>query len=249
MENVMRNAINLCVAATALALSARCEAGGFFRRVPEIGEWARFEITQVHTSTQVHASEPDKHWEHSEVFLGSVVVKCVGEEMIDERRHLWIELCTEMKLAPESEFSAVTKVLVPEDELPLGVITNAYVRGWHSEMKREPVELTSEDSVGDAGDGAVTGRMSSRTIVVGDEEIELTYLETTPLPTQENENGTFTGEVTIWPHADLAFGVASVDVLSRQVGVGDIPHGTLNETRYDLAESGTDAVSELPDHN
>jgi hypothetical protein len=240
--HAMRNITCLSVFVCLLLTSAPCDAGGFFRSVPEVGEWARYDITQVHTS------DFGKPSEISEVLPGSMVVKCVGEEVIDERRCLWIETCTDMKLAAEIEFSAVSKVLVPADELPRGALTNNYIRGWQQEGQGEPIELSSSGDLSAAA-AASTARMLSRTIVVNDEEIELSYSETAPLPVREDENGIWRLEMTIWPHDDLAFGVASMDVVSNQLNIGEISSTTLNETRYDLVETGTGAVSDLPDHN
>lgn len=238
---IAHHALSLCCLFLA---SVPCEAGEFFRRVPEVGEWARYEIVLENTS------QLGKPLETSRVTPGTLVVKCVGEESIDDRRHLWIESCYEMKIETDMEFNSIHKLLVPEDELLHGTPIEIAVRGWQSHMKREPVEMTfSADDLSEDTGGATTARMSSRTIVFHDEEIELTYSETTPLPTREDESGIFSGEMTIWPHDELAFGVASMDVVSRQIHVEDRTVEVLNEYRYDLVATGTDAVSELPDHN
>jgi hypothetical protein len=248
----MRNAINLCVAAAALALSARCEAGGFFRRVPEVGEWARYELTLV--------SSFGKSDDSSVTHTGALVVKCVGEETIEERRHLWIELHCEMKVSADNESHDVTKVLVPEDEMLTDTLTADDIRGWQSQNKRDPEELTfsSDELQGDTGgsallyfnpDAPTTARMDSRTVVVNEEEIELTYSEHGLLPVREYTDDIMSGEITVWPHDDLAFGIASMEFAQRQRHVEENPNETLNEIRYDLVETGTDAVSELPDHN
>lgn len=251
----MRIAIRVCVVTWCLSASVPCEAGGFFRRVPEVGEWARYSITNVHTAY------PGKPTELSVVSQGMVVVQCVGEEVIDERRYLWIESCYDMKPSPEFEYRSINKVLVPEDELLQGTLTQEDIRGWQGENKSDPVELTfsADDRYQDAGGstldflnaGAVasTAQMSSRTIIISEAEIELTYSEYSPLPTREYENDVMSREVTIWPHDELAFGVASMNYVSHQRPLGDSSMEQVNEMRFDLVETGTGAVSELPDHN
>jgi hypothetical protein len=239
----MRCTIFVCIVAFALLTTACCEAGGFFRRVPEVGKWARYEFTQDHTT------DPGIPSGSSERRTGFMVVKCVGEEMIGERRCLWIETCHDMEVAPGIDFHAVNKVLVPEDVLLLDTPSNEFIRGWQSEMNRAPVELTFSSDDQNTEEMASTASMSSRTIVVNEEEIELTSSETWRQPTQEDDGRFESSERTFWLHDDLAFGVASMDFVSRYVTFGERGHTTLNEIRNDLVETGTGAVSELPNHD
>jgi hypothetical protein len=239
-----------------LLASLTCEAGGFFRRAPEVGEWARYEIIYD------MIADPEKPTLSSSRYTGTMLLKCVGEETIDERRHVWIEQCYEMNLSEKFTHHSISKVLVPEEELLQGTLTPDDVRGWNSSMKGKPEELTfSADNLLEDGGGSTvrflnagampsTAEMSSRTIVANGEEIELTYFENSPLPTREYEADVMTGEITIWPHDELAFGVASMDFVSLQTHVmEESTSETLNETRFDLVETGTGAVSELPDYN
>lgn len=91
--------------------------------------------------------------------------------------------------------------------------------------------------------------MDSRTVVVNEVQMELTYSEHGPLRVREYDDDIMSGDITIWPNDDLAFGVASMDFTQRQIHVGDNANETLNEIRFSLIATGTDAVSELPDHN
>jgi hypothetical protein len=224
--------------------------------VPEVGEWARYEITQH------FIPDPGKRPESFEVIPGSLRVQCVGEETIEDQRHLWIELRWDMQPAEKFEATFISKVLVPEDELLLGELSAEDIRGWQQEDKSTPRELTfsADDLIEDSGGNMVrflnagalasTGQMSTRTITVNQEEFELTYAEHSLLPVLEYESNIMSGEITIWPADDLAFGVASMDFASLQTYVADsMPTETLNETRFDLVETGTGAVSDLPDHN
>src|SRR5687767_629176 len=116
---------------SALAAANDCFAGGFFRRVPEVGEWARYDYTTLFTH---YIGKP---YEMSEEFKGSTLLKCVGEAVIDNQRHLWIECRHDGTLPDGSKYWGITKVLVPEDGLLSGMLTTENVRGWISAEQGE----------------------------------------------------------------------------------------------------------------
>lgn len=141
----MRAVQFVCVLCCAISWCSLADAGGFFRRVPEVGEWARYEMTVD--------SSFGKSDESLVTHTGAMVVKCVGEETIDEQRHLWIEFSCEMKVAADHEFREITKTLVHEDELLTDTLAAVDIRGWQSCNKSDPDELTfsSEDLFHDTG--------------------------------------------------------------------------------------------------
>lgn len=252
----MRLTSHLAIVACSLLISSPCEAGGLFRRVPEVGEWARYESTLVVTHQMGKPSE------HTHEQRGSLLLKCVGEEIIDNQRHLWIEWRHESKTVDSDVDGhwSVMKVFVPEEGLAGGTVSAESVRGWRwsSDGEVEPLDFTPgsptepywpEVSFFLGPDPpATTGRMDERTIVVNEVEVQLTYAETAPQPSREIGIDVQTGEITWWPDADLAFGIAALDYTfenESDEGAHDMHgHGTIN-----LIATGTDAVSELPDHN
>lgn len=230
-------------------------AGGFFRRVPAVGEWARYEDTMFLTRFVGKPSE------HTIEFTGTLLLKCVGEEVINNERHLWIEWRRHTK-GVDSDGDGhwwVVKVLVPEEGLRENMLSAESVRGWRwTEDGVEPLHFTSVSSTEPywpevtsclgPDSPATTARMDERTIVVNEDEVHLTYAETAPQPSRDIGNGVLSGEVTWWPDEDLAFGIASVE------GTFEIDHDedTLDirgHATSNLVATGADAVSELPDRN
>jgi hypothetical protein len=231
-----------------------CEAGGFLRRVPEVGEWARYEMTVRYTHNIGQETESvDEH-------KGSLLLKCVGEETIDDQRYLWLEHRIE-EIRPTSEFWVVTKVLVPEEGLVQDTLSFENVRGWEWRRGDEvkPLDLpTAESKESESADlpgflgsfpPATSGRMEERTVIVDGVEVQLSIADVATLPPLEVANSVHTGEVVWWVDDDLAFGTASVQYMYFQTDLGKASADACYDRRFDLVATGTDAVSELPDHN
>lgn len=253
----MRTVTCLLVIACMFLAATSAEAGGLFRRVPEVGEWAAFDWSlrgeDVNSRGQKATHE----------FDATLTVKCVGEETVDGRRYLWIECLFE---APEYEGvrdRKIFKTLVPESVLADRESTLDDVRGWAPNFVsgREPLEFSAADGevgalrtmteilLGDGEQG--DAEQVERTIEVDGQEHVLTRFESGPVPLPhepENENITKTVEGTWWLSEDLAFGVAALEITVLQVNREreSEEHG---EIRFELIATGTGAVSDLPDHN
>lgn len=236
-----------------------CHADGYFRHAPEVGEWAKYEYTSSYTH---YVGKP---YEMTIEFKGSTLFKCVGEEVIDDRRHHWIEWRNESVTPNGDEHWIVIKVLVPEDGLLAGTLTTEDVRGWSQSTggEVEPLDFSIEDGTKEAQPAglpgfltsdstAATGRMAERTILVNDAAVQLTYAESAPLPEFEDDDTVRMGETLWWPSEDLAFGIASYEQTLLQSDFNESGEERVDTRIHhcsDLVATGTDAVSEFPDHN
>ncbi len=231
------------------------EAGGLFRRVPEVGEWAKFDWSLKREAFT--SGSPDGTHELN----GTYTIKCVGEEMVEGRRHLWIEIRHEILLEERDPFWSIHKARVPEDMLVDGEFSLDGMRGWRlaSHPGGEPVEFSAPASDTDdvlrtmtyvlAGRGEpADSEPGERTIEVEGQEHVLTRFESGLLPQPENEDVTVTVEGMWWLSEDLAFGVAAVEFTGLHVFHSR--HSEWHqEVRFNLTATGDDAISELPDHN
>lgn len=250
----MRIAIGLCVVTWCLLASAPCAAGGYFRRVPEVGEWARYEWASVQTNNIGTVMEDTLETK------GTRLLKCVGEETIDNERYLWIEHRIEDVAPSGAESWVVTKVLVPEDGIVECTLSAENLRGWEWRDDGQGVNpfdfstTASKDSAQvpdflQSFSPATTGRMDELTLVVNGVEVQLSYVEDATLPTRETDNSSLDGTFESWPEDDFAFGVASTRYTVFLTFNGKATPDTRFDIREDLVATGIDAVSELPDHN
>jgi hypothetical protein len=249
----MRTSVLLIVC---LMLTATADAGGLFRRVPEVGEWATFEM-----NSKTEFIRPGSRGSTIELD-GTFTVRCVGEETVEDRRHLWIEWEVEAPVPEEGvTFRKIWKALVPENVLTDDDPSLDGIRGWapNPTQGRGPVEFSAPD--GDLAalnnlayvllGGGEPGDSAQRTIEVNGQEHVLTQSESGPVPQPyaiENEIVTSTSEGTWWVSEDLAFGVAVIEMTASSVNHEDEREMHM-EMRFDLVETGTGAVSDLPDHN
>jgi hypothetical protein len=245
--------LSLCLLVL-LGWATLVEAGGLFRRLPEVGEWAAFEWNVTNNSFQ--SGSPNGTLE-SHLTL---TVKCVGEETIENRRHLWIEFYHELS----NEFGtagSIYKMLVPESVLVDGEASLDGVRGWRLRPGEEPLEFFAPDrdvaALGNltlmllGGGESSNSELGLRTIEVDGQEHVLTRSESGPLPQpddEQNEDLTVTMEGTWWLSEDLAFGVAAAEITASAVN-DELESETHLEIGFELIATGTGAVSELPDNN
>jgi hypothetical protein len=229
------------------------DAAGFFRRLPEVGEWAAFDLssTQEVIDSETHGTTIE--------LTGTLTVRCVGEEMVEDRRHLWIEWEIESGTSGK-----IWKVLVSENILVDREPSLDGIRGWEPDFWSDepvefsipyaPVEAVNSTALiflggGESGDSDA----GERTIEVDGQEHVLTQFDSGPVPKPyerkvENERINYTSEATWWLSEDLAFGVAAVELTGSIVNREDDTESH-QEIRFDLVTTGTGAVSELPDHN
>jgi hypothetical protein len=253
MEVVRR--VVLCCACL-LSLANVAEADGFFRRLPEVGEWAKYdfamEVSTASKDGQIEISEAASH--------GSLTLRCVGEEMIDDVPHLWLEADFEVIDYEGGEHWAIAKVLVPADQIVEGRINAHIMRGWSAADTEEPRALILDGENFDREPSAFSlmiafpdshisaARRAAHTVTVSGEEVELAHCETGDVPRREFTEANLVGEATWWPSADLAFGIAAAEQVWTST-MPDQPEPILMTLRMDLAEFGTEAESDLLDNN
>lgn len=250
---VVRGVVLCCCCVVGLA--ATCEASGFFRRLPEVGEWARYELVMsahIHSKAAGQGVAPQ--------FAGSLTLRCVGEETIDDIRHLWIEGQMDLTEGGEEE-STLLKVLVPADQLVDGEVQGHIVRGWCGENGADARALILDDDKFDQEPAAfalmhlfpdsriAAGRRQARTVTVAGAEHELTHCELGDLPRHEIDHADMVGEAVWWPSADHAFGIAAAEMVWTVAMADDVNTTIIYTSQLSLSDTGRDAESELPEQN
>ncbi len=250
---VVRHVVLCCICMVSFA--PKCEADGFFRRLPEVGEWARYEFVM-----EVDATAQEELDLHQGEFAGSLTLKCVGDEMIDEVEHLWLEARIDLTDVEGADGWVTVKLLVPADQVVDGKINANIVRGWcvaafeeprplilsDDDFIREPSALNMMNAFPDSHISA--GRRAVRTLTVDGEEIPLAHCETGDLPQRDFLDTVLVGEATWWPSADHAFGIAAAE-LEWSSASTDLKEPYRFTSRMSLVEYGVDAESDLPEHN
>lgn len=252
----MRSITWLLLVALTICSSTTCDAGGFFRRVPEVGEWARYERPWQSTFSSTAAGTVESSGQ------SELTLKCVGEVETNGARHLWIEA----RLDLNNESWAVAKLLVPEDEIVEGDLLDHAVAIWVASENYEPYKAPVDwESL--QRDPCVNILVimfpwtpetapleQERSVTIEDEDVLLTSAEAGDIARrivddEVGENETLTGSVTWWPSADHAFGIAAADMRWRLHAQGDEKARIESRFQMNLVETGMDAISELPDHN
>jgi hypothetical protein len=249
----MKIATVLLACCVCLTTSCESQAGGMFRRIPEVGEWASYEVTGQMTRyiDGKEVVEPGSP--------GMLTIKCVGEETIDGVRHLWIEAVSSHPELQRPGTPTVLKYLVAEDEVVNDIATCDFERGWFQLDGLGIQAFEREEPQFGAVWANVLGMLphmespiaaeGSKMIAVEGKEVELRQTET-GLVHEFNDpviRARIAIDCTMWTSEDLAFGVASVEQTVKATLEGEL----FNEMQgtFNLVATGTGAVSELPDHN
>lgn len=239
------------------AACGEIEAGGFFRRVPEVGEWARYDMRFKRIEDR---RTPEGESFVSREVVGNLILKCVGETNIDQHRCLWLEASFEGSDEEGESGSLIVKVLVPADQIVGADLADHVVQGWIRELDSdvESIQLDHDEfSRGEtwfamllafSSSAETAGRRHLRTLTIDGVEVELSHCESGSFAEHEFLDAHLSGEATWWPSDDYAFGVAAVELTWREVR---IPSERATEMKFwlELVATGTDAVSDLPDHN
>jgi hypothetical protein len=239
------------------AACGEIDAGGFFRRVPEVGEWARYDLT----IDIVFPAKPDDDEFDVPAMVGGLTLKCVGEEAIEEVRHLWLEARMNIADPDGTEHVTAVKVLVPANEIAGSDLTAHAVRAWCVADKEQVLSMdvagaaSLEDPaaltvlIAFPASGVSSGRRETRTMTIDGEEVRLTAYELGDLPNRSGDDGDMSGEAVWWPGAEYAFGIAAAELRWTVTTPAPEEMTVQFTSRMNLVATGTDAVSELPDHN
>jgi hypothetical protein len=94
-----------------------------------------------------------------------------------------------------------------------------------------------------------SGRREPRTVTINGENVQLASYESGDLPSREFDDAEISGDAIWWPSAEHAFGIASAELRWSVTMPEPEEMAMTYTTRMNLAETGTDAESDLPDNN
>ncbi len=249
-------------------------AGGMIRRVPEVGEYARYAMIRISdTGGEAGARES----------VGQLTIKCVGSEVVDGNPCRWMEI-EAVGFSSNQPSRLIAKVLMSVDVESLQSSEGGLIRGWARYRDgTAPVSFDIADPVPNESPARDVIRMvngfievvfygapdeapveAATAIEIAGETREFTSAFSGTRST-ESEVEVREGERTIrtapsrrdtvstwWPDEEVAFGVAVKASQSRTVTMdGDriLQDGVGSLFRYELAEFGTGATSDLQYYN
>lgn len=228
MPHVTRFAIAIVIG---VCTTPQLRADGLIRSLPEDGRWVEF-----HGTLKFAGNESS----------GKVLLRSVGTEDVNGKPARWVEL--------ESQVDGMThelvKMLVPESKLKAGFDpVDHYVRAWRRTGEEAPRLVENPKEL----DYSVLGAMLHAPMEkseTGTTEREFPWqkgkLTATPISGKrkldEDANIRGTIESTVWPHADVPFGVAglTVDVEPENASTSIV-------LELVVSDFGKDAKSAMPD--
>lgn len=214
-----------------LVVVAPVRADGLIRSVPEDGQWVKY-----HGRLSFAGMEA----------TGTVTLRSVGTEDVDGKPARWVEV--DMQL--EDEPRDVYKMLIPEARLKAGVDpVDHVVRAWRRTGDDEPIRIEENANLDFSFLGAMlhapvktTAREKSKKSFPWQrgtlEAASITGAR--KLDADGRVQGTLTA--TVWPHDEVPFGVAglNVDVALENGGSSVV-------IELAVSDIGKDAKSVLPD--
>ncbi len=254
----MRAVKLVCVLCCAIGYSSLAHAGGFFRRLPEVGEWAKYDLVML---AVINVKDADVVLPEMPEMTGQLTLKCVGEEEVDEAPHLWLEARIDVVDPDGAEHWMVVKLLVPEDQVIDGDLSEHIIRGWTvrddidvKEFALDPQTLNEDPGwfsmmVAFPSSESSNGRRQNKTITIDGEDVQLTYNESGTLPTREFDDVSLSGEAIWWPSEGHAFGVAAAEQLWAYEMHQPIEIEMEYAMQMDLVETGIDAESDMPENH
>jgi hypothetical protein len=225
---------------TVLTQGAR--ADGLIYQLPANGASVRYDLE---TTGSFNGQE--------RTFKGALTISSVGEATEGGEKCRWIEFRM-MNKRDDQERVALAKCLIPEKHLGRGKSPGEHmIRGWFKQGDGEPQAITDLKSA--QGGGRLAGYLTGPPPNPGElEKIEIdTPLGKLACPAVTGErdieqgNGTTTITFENRLHEKSPFGVVSaVSKFERKMNGQVTASGT---TKLTLADTGTTALSELPDKN
>jgi hypothetical protein len=233
----------LLASLSVVAMSAPvARADGLIYQLPANGASARYD---AETTGTFNGQE--------RTFKGSITISSVGEATVDGEKCRWIEFRM-MNKRDDQERITIAKCLIPEKDLVRGKSPGEHViRGWMKQGDGEPVAFTDLKSA--QGGGRLAGYVAGPPQNPGElakAEVDsplgkLACEGVTGTREVEQQNGTTRITFENRLHEKSPFGVVSgVWKFERLVNGQLMGSGT---TRITLADTGTTALSELPDRN
>jgi hypothetical protein len=250
----MLSALRLAfVVAGGLGLVSAAHADGLLYRLPADGTWVRYALRQQTVPA------PQKN----AVIVGTLTLASVGEEKVNNQACRWIEVVIDTKEPGGLGLKTVFKALIPERRLQKGQNPSRYwLKGWGKLGDLPPQPLTRELLTNPAMiiNLVVSGPLeSARDLPEKLIETKLGKLEchgiagtlTYPGAAVRLDKGKkttkdLTVRVETYLHETAPFGVLAS---RQQVTFPDFGSGASSvDMDLTLLDAGTDAKTELPDH-
>ena len=223
-------------------------AGGLIEKLPPDGAWAKYSLEWKRATPE---------GEIKQLRVGELFVSSVGVEEVAGDRCRWIEIRHFVE-ADGAKRASVLKMLIPEKNLiaglnPLGNVVRAWNRHAIDVVPQEIKELKGEQARPIRALTDMFFGSPAEVSTLNDETIENEKLGKVVCPgiaahyvlKRGHLESIFDYEVRV--HDKAPFGVVTFSSASihKEAGVVRIPS---NQTILKLIDSGTDAKSELPDH-
>lgn len=224
--------------------TARAE--GLVLQLPKEGAWAQFEMIQVKGLVD---SNSGKTLIEDRTTQATLRISSVGSATVEKKSCRWIELKLEEPMG-DSISTIILKLLIPDDHLkkggdPAGNIMQGWVKGGDKPVR----PIGDGDSIPVrmlvAGPEEKLTKLDPKVVECKAGKLKCDGLSGTSTWKDDNERN-FNTTYELRLHRKSPFGVAWWKSESDVVDKG--ARMTIKATSS-LIESGTDATSELPDHN
>lgn len=243
----------MCISAVLTLLvmgPSSIRADGIIHKLPSDGSWVEFHVE----TTEMDANNPND----VKRATGTLTISSVGSETVDEKKCRWIEIHGTIKQENRTQEEQFTlKILIPEKHLKKGGNPGTNIlRGWRKIGRGEKEGNVKKLDVSDPGslswviDGLLAGpsketkKIEPKTIEFQNGRLQCPGL-TGPFVyfvKVENEKREISGTTTTRFHEKIPFGVASLEVKTKELS------GDLIEMNLVLNDFGKGAKSRLPDH-
>ncbi len=219
-------------------------ADGLIQSVPDKGEWVKYRMANHLFGTSARESER----------VGELRISCVGTVIERDIECRWIEIRTESRhLDGKLAFQSLSKFLIPVEKLRGGHVGQEdIIRAWTRRASSTP-ELIKAPLMnglrfamyfpGETSEVDTAGGLNKREFVVNGESIQ--SQETCRQQVSFDSKERHILEFDLWKNEATQFGVVGAKIETRRYS-GDRLLSTFTRN-YEVIESGSSAISELPD--
>lgn len=241
--------LSACIVLTVACLPiSETQANGLIQKLPKDGSWVLYHI------------DADIEKPQGLNYSGTMTIRSVGTEMVEEIPCRWIEIEMTMQLENRKKAGGIFKMLVPE-KLFNGdkTVSKKVIRGWVKDRNNNPRKLEDIENYGlfplteflpDPSRKVI--RINQKKTIAfqkGELKIDSAITVSVKLPLPENSDFKIDNSliITIWSHDKVPFGTAEAR-MEIEVKRDDQTLSKATMT-FTLEDFGTGAKSALPDHN
>lgn len=226
------------------------QADGIIHKLPEDGSWVEYFVE----GKEIDANDP----RDVKGGTGKLKIASVGTETVDGEPCRWLEIQGSFKDDNQSQEERITlKLLIPEKHLKQGEKPREHIRrGWVrvslGDRDGDVVKLDAADpgpfawvlDILLAGPVTQTEKVEPKTVLFQKGEVECpgvtaSFGYTMKIRDEERE---MPGTVTTWFQETVPFGVASLEVDTKE------PSGDLIDINATLSDYGKGAQTQLPNY-